>query len=158
MKTQRLLIALTVVNVLLLIVSLVRLSPAGAAQGIAPVLRGHALEIVDDRGEVRASITLVPADRAFKMPDGTIGYPETTLFRLIDPNGRPNVKIHASEEGGGVGLGGASDPTYASIGAKGATTSLKLTNEDGRQQVVTPQDWQNLAVTPGASAPTTGQR
>lgn len=137
MKTQRLLFALTVVNVALLTVSLAQ-SRRTQAEDVAPVLRGRALEIVDDRGRIRASITLVPANSAFKMPDGTIGYPETMLFRLIDPNGRPNVKIQASEEGAGVGLGGESDPTYVSMGAKGASTSLKLTNKDGRQQLITP--------------------
>lgn len=61
MKTQRLLIALTVINMVLAMFYLAQ-PRAGAAQGIAPVLRGHALEIVDDRGRVRASITLLPAD------------------------------------------------------------------------------------------------
>ena len=49
------------------------------------------------------------------MPDGTTGYPETVLLRLINSEGRPNVKIGASERGAGVGLGGESDPTYVQI-------------------------------------------
>jgi hypothetical protein len=138
MKTQRLLIALTAINIALLVFSLVRLRPGVDAQAFAPVLRGRALEIVDDRERVRASITLAPANRVFKMPDGTVGYPETILLRLIDQNGRPNIKLYASEEGAGLGMGGESDPTYASIGAKKASAALKLTNQDGRQQVITP--------------------
>jgi hypothetical protein len=59
-------------------------------------------------------------------------------LRLIDQNGRPNVKIQATEQGAGVGLGGESDPTYASIGAKGGSTSVKLTNKDGRQRLIEP--------------------
>ena len=51
-----------------LAISLAR--PGAAADGVAPVLRGRALEIVDDRGRVRASITVFPADPAVKMPDG----------------------------------------------------------------------------------------
>ena len=137
MKMQPLLFALTVVNVALLIDSLAHSGPTDA-QDVAPVLRGHGLEIIDDHGRVRASITLHPADPTFRMPDGTTGYPETVLLRLIDPNGRPNVKIDASEQGAGVGLGGESDPTYASLGARGASTSLKLTNKDGRQQLIKP--------------------
>lgn len=137
MKSQPLLFALTVVNAALLTVSLAQSRPTQAS-GVAPVLRGSGLEIVDDRGRVRASIKLLPADPAFRMPDGTTGYPETVLFRLIGPNGRPNVKIDASEQGAGVGLGGESDPTYVSMGARGGSTSLKLTDKDGRQQLIKP--------------------
>jgi hypothetical protein len=49
MKTQRLLVVLTFTNVALLIFLLVKPRPVGA-EGIAPVLRGHAFEIVDDQG------------------------------------------------------------------------------------------------------------
>src|SRR4029077_674171 len=137
MKIQRLLIALTAANIALLIFSLAQPRPV-VAEGVAPVLRGRAFEIVDDRGRIRASITVLPADPAVKMPDGTTGYPETVLFRLINSKGRPNVKIEATELGAGVGLGGESDPTYVSIGARGTSTSLKLTNKDGRQQLIKP--------------------
>lgn len=137
MKIHRLLIALTLVNSALLIFSLAQPRPV-VAEGVAPVLRGRAFEIVDDRDRIRASITVLPADPAVKMPDGTTGYPETVLFRLINSKGRPNVKIEATELGAGVGLGGESDPTYVSIGARGTNSSMKLTNKDGRQQLIKP--------------------
>jgi hypothetical protein len=137
MNAQRLLIALTVLNMLLLVFSVAQ-PPAVVAQGIAPVLRGRAFEIVDDRGRVRASIAVLPADPAVKMPDGSTGYPETVLFRLITSKGRPTVKIAATEDGAVLALGGESDPTYASIAARGASTSLKLVNKDGRQQLIKP--------------------
>src|SRR5438105_4289959 len=128
MNTQRFLIALTVVNVASLTISLAR----AGAEGVAPVLRGRALEIVDDRGRVRASITVFPADPAVKMPDGTTGYPETVLLRLINSKGGPNVKLAASEDGAGLVLGGESNPTHVQVLARGATTSLKLSNRDGQ--------------------------
>jgi len=137
MKIQRLLVALTVVNITLLMFSLARPGAAGA-QGIAPVLRGRALEIVDDRGRVRASITVLPADSTIKMPDGTTGYPETVLLRLITSKGRPNVKLAAKEDGAALVLGGESDPTYVQILAEGLSTSLKLINKDGREQLIKP--------------------
>ena len=137
MKIQRLLIALTVVNIALLTFSLARPGAAGA-QGVAPVLRGRALEIVDDRGQVRASITVFPADPTVKMPDGTRGYPETVLLRLITSKGRPNVKIAATERGAAVALGGESDPTYVQILAEGPSTSLKFNNQDGRERLIKP--------------------
>ena len=137
MKVQRLLIALTIVNMALLTFSLARPDAAGA-QGVAPVLRGRALEIVDDRGRVRASIAVYPADPTVKMPDGTTGYPETVLLRLSTSKGRPNVKIAAKEDGAAMVLGGESDPTYVQILAEAASTSLKLSNKDGRQQLIKP--------------------
>ncbi|HVG21983.1 MAG TPA: hypothetical protein VNI02_23315 [Blastocatellia bacterium] len=137
MKTQRLAIVLTVINLVILIFNLAPLRQA-MAEDIAPVLRGRSLEIVDDHGRVRASIKVHPADKTFKMPNGKIGYPETVMFRLIDPNGRPEVKIGASEQGGGLGLIGDSDSTYIVLEADGPDSSLKLTNKGGRQQLIKP--------------------
>ena len=131
------LVALTVVNIALLAFSLARTDAAGA-QSAAPILRGRALEIVDDRGQVRASIAVFPANPTVKMPDGTTGYPETVLLRLISSAGRPNVKIAASEQGAVVNFGGESDPTHVQILAKDGSTFLKLKNKDGREQIITP--------------------
>jgi hypothetical protein len=140
MKTQRLLVALTVLNILLLVFSLgqTRAVLAEGADRAAPVLRGRALELVDDHGRVRASITVLPADPTVKMPDGTTGYPETVLLRLITSKGRPNVKLGATERGAGLLLGGESDPTYVQILAEGPTTTMRLSNGDGREQLIKP--------------------
>jgi hypothetical protein len=128
MKMQRALIALTVVNLGLLMFLLAQMRPV-EARGEAPVLRGRALEIVDDHGRVRAGIQVLP---------GAKTYPETVILRLIDPNGRPSVKLTASVQGAGLGLGGESDATYAMLGAIGAESALKLTNKAGQQQIITP--------------------
>jgi len=135
MKIHRLLIALTVVNLgLLLFLLLSQIGPT-PANGAAPVVRGRALEIVDDHGRVRASIKVQPAE-TFK-PTGR-KYPETVVLRLIDPNGRPEVKIVASEQGGGLSFVGASDATQVLLEADGTDSSLKLANKDGRQQLIKP--------------------
>jgi hypothetical protein len=136
MKIQRLSIVLTVINLLLLTFSLTQFHPT-EAQVAAPVLRGRALEIVDKEGRVRASINVHPTGPSTPVPDGKI-YPETVMLRLIDPNGRPSVKLGASEQGSGLGLGGDSDLTYIVLKAEGASSSLKLTNKDGREQLVKP--------------------
>ena len=73
------------------------------------------------------------------MPDGTTGYPETVLLRLIDSKGAPNVKIAATEDGSAVSLGGESNPTHVQVLARGTSTSLKLVNKDGREQLIKPQ-------------------
>ena len=136
MKTQRLLVVLTTVNLGLLLYQAARLGSAEAG-GAAPVLRGRALEIVDDQGKVRASIAVYPADKNVKMPDGKT-LPETVLLRLINPNGRPAVKLATSEQGAGLVLSGNSGPTYALLTAEDAGSSLKLTTQDGRQQLIKP--------------------
>jgi hypothetical protein len=132
MLTQRLLVALTLVNVGLLVFMLMR---AGApdAHGAVSVLRGRALEIVDDQGRVRASILIHPGGTA----NGK-AYADTVVLRLIDPNGRPSVKLAGSERDAGLSLVGESDSTHVILKAEGPSTSLKLSNKDGQQQLVKP--------------------
>jgi hypothetical protein len=144
MKIQRLLIALSVVNLGLLVFLLAqievrflgfRVFPRPVeVTGVGSVLRSRALEITDDEGRIRASIRTYPAS---VLPDGTT-YPETVPLRLINSQGAPNVKLAAAEDSSTLALGGESDPTHVQIGARGPTTSLKLTSKDGRQQLVTP--------------------
>ena len=135
MKTQRFLVVLTAVNLGVLLFILTAMRPV-VAEGIAPVLRGRSLEIVDDQGRVRASLSVMPA--------GTSAHgdrsPETVLFRLITERGRPSVKIGASEEGAGLGLAGptGTKDTYVILESKGMASWLKLRNETGAEQVLKP--------------------
>lgn len=137
MKTQRIALALTLINLVLLVFILLRLRPAAEAQDIAPVLRARKLEIVDEQGRVRSEIlvtTPVTMDGKF--------YPDGSLFRLIDPNGRPVVKIGGSVDGSGITLGGDSEKREWSgvqILAEGSGSSVKLTNKDGRQELIAPK-------------------
>ena len=104
MKTRRLLVILTLINVALLVGLLAR-TPIDidlrrvrvGTNTDAPVLRGRGLQIFDDQGRIRASINVYPASAANS-------YPEMALFRLIDEEGRPSVKLGASERGGGLAL------------------------------------------------------
>ena len=147
MKIQRLLIGLTVVNIGLTVFLLSQIrqvdagsvgAPVVGAGNVVPVLRGRELEIVDDQGKVRASIKIHPADPNVKMPDGKIGIPETVMFRLIDPKGRPEVKLGASEQGAGLGLLGDNDLTHIVLKGEGADCSLKMSNKAGKQQLIKP--------------------
>ncbi len=135
MKVQPLLIALTLVNLALLVFTLAQIRPA-VAEGAPPVLRGRALEIVDERGRVRASLNVLPAGT---QPNGE-AYAETVLLRLITERGRPSVKIGASEQAAGVSLAGPTNTkdTYVILEAKGTASSLRLRSEDGREQIVKP--------------------
>ena len=136
MKNQRALVALTIVNLALLLLTLVQQTRPAFAEGAAPVLRGSGLEIVDGQGRVRASITVLPAGKS-RAGDA---YPETVLLRLITERGRPSVKISATEESSGLTFSGPTDTkdTYVILQSKGAVSSLKLRNEDGREQSFKP--------------------
>jgi hypothetical protein len=134
MKNQRALIALTIVNLALLLLTLMQQMRPAFAEGAAPVLRGSGLEIVDGQGRVRASITVLPAGKS----QGGEAYPETVLLRLITERGRPSVKISTSEESSGLTVAGPTNTTYVILQSKGAVSSLKLRSEDGREQILKP--------------------
>ena len=136
MKTPQSLVALTLINLALLLLTLTQqLSPA-FAQGEVPVLRGRGLEIVDAQGRVRASISVLPAS---KSPNGE-AQAETVLLRLITERGRPSVKIASSEPSSGLSFAGptGTKDTYVILQSKATISSLKLRNEDGREQVLSP--------------------
>ena len=128
---------LTGVNLLLTALTLTRMSPPVVAEGVTPALRARSFELVDEQGRVRASLSV--------LPPGTSAHgdrsPETVLLRLITERGRPSVKISASEQASGVSLAGPSNTegTYVIVEAKGTASSLRLRNEDGREQIVQPQ-------------------
>jgi hypothetical protein len=137
MKTQRLLTILTAINLALLAYQLLQPRLAVAATADAPgVLRGTALEIVDARGKVRASITVLPEDP--KVIWKGKPYPETVLLRLISPEGRPNVKLGASGMGAGLLIGGESNPTYVQVLAEGGESTIKLINKDSTERLIKP--------------------
>ena len=136
MKVSRTLVALTMLNLVVCVLSIsVQLRPA-FADGAAPVLRGRALQIVDGQGRVRASIDVLPGTT----PSGGEEHAETVLLRLITERGRPSVKIGASEPASGLSLAGptGTSDTYVVLQAKGTSSSLKLRNEDQRERVVEP--------------------
>jgi hypothetical protein len=137
METQRLLIVLTALNVPLLWYQSIQPRPGVATTVDAPaVVRGRALEIVDDRGRVRASLSVLPEDPKIKWNGKP--YPETVLLRLMSPDGRLNVKLGASKLGAGLVIGGEYDPTYVQVLAEGGESTIKLINEDGLERLIKP--------------------
>ena len=133
MTTRAGLYALIALNIAVLALTLVpQLRPVFAADEL-PALRGLALQIVDSQGRVRASISVLPPSAEEQS--------ETVLLRLITERGRPTVKIGASEPTSGVSFAGptGTKDSYLILQRKGTTSSLRLRNEDGREQIVTPQ-------------------
>lgn len=133
MKTQRVAIGLTLVNLGLLIFLLAQLGNAGA-QNVAPVLRGRGLEIVDSQGQVRAEILV-------HGPETVNGktYPETVLFRMATAQRAPLMKLTVSEEGSALGLSDDSQPGGIELRAnRNKGNYVKVVNSDGHEQTIKP--------------------
>jgi hypothetical protein len=131
MKTERALVVLSIINLGLLVFLLAQTRVHIGSQGVrvwtntdGSVLRGRALEIIDDQGRTRASINLHPADQA-------AAYPETAILRLIDQNGRPSVKLSTSDQGGALALVSDTEDTYVQLSGRGLTAT-----KDGRHQAI----------------------
>ncbi len=136
MQTQRFLIALTAVNLGLVGYQSIQSQPVCGAGRAPAVLRGRALEIVDDQGRVRASLSVLPEDP--KVTWKGKPYPETVLLRLMSPDGRPNVKLGATKLGSGLVIGGESNPTHIQVLSEGGESTLKLINGDGVERLIKP--------------------
>src|SRR5678809_1560786 len=91
-RMHRFTLGLTVLNLVLLAVLVsTKAATALGSQQELPVLRGRALEIVDTQGRVRANILVHGPETV-----NGVTYPESVLFRLIDANGGPLVKLTLS--------------------------------------------------------------
>jgi len=137
MRMQRISLALTAANLVLLVLILAKALPWAApaptptAQAVVPILRGRALELLDDRDRVRSRITVEP--------DGDV------VLRLLDENGTIRVKLGAGKHGSGLLLlDEATEPGVHVIArrtataALPATTSLTLRGAEGRQRTIGP--------------------
>src|SRR5438128_2722532 len=130
LKGQRLTLGLTLLNlVLLLVLTLSRVSSALGTQAVVPVLRGRALEIVDDQGRVRASITVYATTTVSSQT-----YPETVLLRLIDPKSGPVVKLTAAANGSALGLSDDADGGIQ-LYARDTASFVRVVDKSGRTQV-----------------------
>jgi hypothetical protein len=126
MKMNRFALAITGVNVFAMLGFWSQMQVAGA-QAVPDVLRAKRLEIVDDRGMVRAQI---------------IVQPNSVLFRLIDEQQKPLVKLGAGADGSGLMLTGdpaRQDWSGIQVLAKPAGSTLRLLNVDGKERVIKPE-------------------
>jgi hypothetical protein len=139
MKSSRVfIVSLVIVNLTLLGLQLVE-GQHNQPENIPSVVRAHAFEIVDGQGRVRAEIKILPAQPDLKMPDGSVGYPETVQLRLINSQGGPNVKLGTMEDGAGLVLGGSSGAGYLQFLSRGTNAPfIKLVGKDGHEQTIKP--------------------
>jgi hypothetical protein len=130
MKIYRLVIAMTVINLVLLLLTVTRAGRT-TTQAESPILRGRVIELVDDRGQVRSRLNVEPSGEV--------------VLRLIDQDGTIRVKLGAGEDGSGlVLLDEATEPAIHMIARqvgtseRPKTTSVTLTGAGGQQRVITP--------------------
>jgi len=123
MSIQRIAVGLTVINLVLLLSTL---APArsGRVQAVTPVLRGRALELIDERGQIRSRLNVES--------NGEV------VFRLLDQKGTIRVKLGAAEAGSGLLLVNDATEPGVHILAQATGSSLRLANKDGRERVITP--------------------
>jgi hypothetical protein len=123
MSVPRIGIALTAVNLILLMAGAAQTRTGGTA--IAPdVLRGRALELVDERGLIRARLNVESGGEV--------------VLRLLDRQGTIRVKLGAGEEGSGLLLANDATEPGVHLLAKPAGSSIRLANKDGRERLITP--------------------
>ncbi len=142
MRAQRVAAGLTIVNLVLLaiivagglrpsaIAAAANAAQVSEASGEVPILRGRALEIVDEHGTTRSRLNVES--------DGEV------VLRMVDRNGTIRVKLGAGEGGSGLLLTDeATEPAVhiiarrTSTQARPTTTSLTLRAGD-QQQVLRP--------------------
>jgi hypothetical protein len=134
-RIHRFTLGLTLLNLVLLVLTL--LSQASTAMGKQSeplVLRGRALEIVDDQGRLRANILVHGPETV-----NGVTYPETVLFRLIDPKGGPVVKLTAAANGSAFRLSdGLSGNGGVELYARDTASFVRIVNKSGRTQTLKP--------------------
>ena len=130
MQIQRLAIALTAINLVLLLLTLAQAGRT-TEQTATSILRGHALELVDNRGQVRSRLNVESTGEV--------------VLRLLDQNGTIRVKLGAGEDGSGLMLADeATEPAIHIIARRTSTserlttTSITLQGAAGQQRVINP--------------------
>ena len=129
MKMQRFATALTLLNLVLLL--LIARAGHTMTQEVTPTLRGRALELVDDRGQIRSRLNVESSGEV--------------VLRLLDQDGTIRVKLGAGEDGSGLLLADEETEPGVHIIARRSgtserpiTTSITLRGAEGAERVIRP--------------------
>jgi len=135
-RIHRFTLGLTLLNLVLLgaLVSS-HAAAAFASPQELPVLRGRALEIVDSQGRLRANILVHGPETV-----NGVTYPESVLFRLIDANGGPLVKLTVAANGSALtlsdGINGGNGGVQ--LYARDTASFVRVVDKSARVQMVRP--------------------
>jgi hypothetical protein len=94
------------------------------AQGGDDILRGRALELVDEGGKTRARIDVESSGEV--------------VLRLLDQQGTIRVKLGAGKDGSGLLLANDATEPGVHILAKATGSSIRVVNKNGRQRLIAP--------------------
>jgi hypothetical protein len=120
MNTKRFMIVLTAIN-LLCVIFVLSYGGSALAGPEKRVLRGEAIELLDEQGKVRAQLDVEPGGEA--------------VFRMRDANGTIRVKMGASEDGSALLLlNNETEPSVHML-AKSSGTTLTLTDREGKRVI-----------------------
>jgi hypothetical protein len=121
MNSTRLALGVTTVNLALLLAAFTHRSQSSTE---LQVLRGSALELVDQRGRIRGRLNVEPQGQV--------------VLRLFDEGGTIRVKLGAGTDGSGLLL--ANDATAPGIHllATAKESSVRVVSRDGRERLITP--------------------
>lgn len=128
-KLQPVLIALTIANFAMLAFQLSQPNAIAAPAPDDGIIRGKGLQIVDSSGQVRASISIHPAE---KLKDGST-YPETVLLRLITPDGRPSVKLSTTQVGSAFSFTDGTGLSYVQLLVQNDDPKLNIVDKAGKK-------------------------
>ena len=119
MNGTRIALAVTTINLVLVLAAFTQ-----RPETSTDVLRGSALELVDQEGRIRARLNIEPQGEV--------------VLRLLDERGTIRVKLGAATDGSGLLL--ANDATEPGIHllAKASGSSVRVANKDGRERLITP--------------------
>jgi hypothetical protein len=128
MKIQKIAIAVTVINLAMLLFASTH---ALTATPTATPLRVQALELVDANNKVRAQLNVEPGGEV--------------VFRLRDPQGAVRVKLGAGADGSGLVLmDETTEPAIHLLARRTATaekpntTRISINTANGQQRVIAP--------------------
>ena len=125
MSIHRIAVTVTATNLVLLL-ALLAGAWTNATQSGAVVLRGRVLELVDERGQMRARLNVEQSGEV--------------VFRLMDQQGTIRVKLGASEKGSAFLLANHATEVGVHIVAQADGSRLRLANKDGSERIITPQE------------------
>ena len=115
--------ALSALNLAVLAGTAIQARPGGAERA-GDILRGRALELVDERGKIRARINVEPSGEV--------------VFRLLDQQGTIRVKLGAGTDGSGMLLANDATEPGVHLLAKAEGSSVRVVNKDGSERVIAP--------------------
>jgi len=88
------------------------------------VLRGSALELVDQEGRIRARLNVEPQGEV--------------VLRLLDERGTIRVKLGAGTDGSGLLLANDATEPGVHLLATASGSSIRVANKDGRERMIVP--------------------